>query len=74
MATPENNNKIVQSNAKKTAYGQRVSEHDLRTEGEIATPVVDNFKSAGGHMFRNTKNTSRANDIVVTHVHQKAGY
>ncbi len=75
MATQENNTKIVQSDTAKTAFGQRVSAHDLRTVGETANPpTADKMKNTGGHMFRNTKNTNRANDLVVTKVHQKPGY
>lgn len=75
MATPENNTKVTQNSTTRTAFGQRVSAHELRTEGEIANPsVADKMKNTGGHMFRNTKNTNRANDRVVAKVHQKPGY
>ena len=56
--------KVVQTEALKAAYGQNTSSYDLRTDGEIANPVTSNFKSVGGHMFRNTKNTDRSKDIM----------
>lgn len=50
---------VDQTDEAKKAYGERVSAHDV----EVKQRESD-FKSVGGHMFADTKNTDRSKDRV----------
>lgn len=48
---------VEQTDEAKAAFGKKVSAHNV----EVKQRPSD-FKSAGGHMFANTKNTDRSKD------------
>ena len=59
----EQQKNVELTDEQKKAYGENASALNARPANESGNPENEaEFKSVGGHMFRNTKNTDRSND------------